>query len=62
MAELVNLRTARKQAKRRQDEERANASRAAHGQPTRLRKLELARQDKANSDLEGHRIEPGDGR
>ena len=62
MAELVNLRTARKQAQRRQDDERANASRAAHGQPKRLRKLGVARNDKANRDLDGHRIEPGDGR
>ncbi len=62
MAELVNLRTACKQAKRRQDEQRANANRAAHGQPTSLRKLEDARQDKASRDLERHRIEPGDGR
>lgn len=62
MADLVNLRTARKQAKRRQDDERANAQRLAHGQPKNLRKFELARQEKANRDLDGHRIEPGDGR
>jgi hypothetical protein len=62
MAELVNLRTARKQAKRRQDEERAGAARLAHGEPRRLRKLATARQEKASRDLDLHRIEPGDGR
>ena len=62
MAELVNLRTARKQAKRRQDDERANAHRIAHGQPKHLRKLDAAHREKANRELDQHRIEPGDGR
>ena len=62
MAELVNLRTARKQARRRQDDERASAHRIAHGQPKRLRKLEAAQQEKASRDLDAHRIETGDGR
>jgi hypothetical protein len=62
MAELVNLRTARKRAKREQDDRRANAQRLAHGQPKRLRKLAAAQQAKASGDLDRHRIEPGDGR
>lgn len=62
MAEVVNLRTARKRAKRRQSDEAANAARLAHGVPTRLRKLETARQEKAGRDLDLHRIEPGDRR
>lgn len=62
MAELVNLRTARKQAKRRQDDQRAHARRIAHGQPKRLRKLEAAQREKASRDLDQRRIEPGDGR
>lgn len=62
MAELVNLRTARKQAKRRQNEARANAHRLAHGRSKNLRKLDITQQDKANRDLDGHRIEPGDRR
>ena len=33
MAELVNLRTARKQAARRRDDQTANANRLANGQP-----------------------------
>ena len=62
MAELVNLRTARKRAKRRQGDQRAHANRLAHGQPKHLRKLEGAQQTKASRDLDRHRIEPGDRR
>lgn len=62
MAKLVNLRTARKRAKRRADEQRADANRLAHGQPNHQRKLEDAQQTKANRDLDHHRIDMGDGR
>jgi hypothetical protein len=62
MAEVVNLRRARKQAERRRNDEAANAARLAHGEPKRLRKLEAARQEKAGRDLDLHRIEPGDRR
>ena len=62
MAELVNLRAARKRAKRLQDDQRAKANRLAHGQPKRLRELEDAQQVKAGRDLDQHRIEPGDDR
>jgi phage terminase small subunit len=62
MAELVNLRTARKQAKRRQSEQRADGNRLAHGQPKHLRKLHDEQQAKAARELDGHRIETGDGR
>lgn len=62
MAELVNLRTVRKQAKRRQDSKRANAARLAHGQPKRMRDLAAAEQKAADRLLDQHRLEPGDGR
>ncbi|HEY5215891.1 MAG TPA: DUF4169 family protein [Pseudolabrys sp.] len=62
MAELVNLRAARKRAQRLQDDQRASVNRLAHGQPTRLRELEDAQQVKAGRDLDQHRIEPGDDR
>jgi len=62
MAELVNLRMARKRAKRRRDDSRADSNRLAHGQPKHLRKLEGAQQTKASHDLDRHRIEPGDDR
>ncbi|HEY4721434.1 MAG TPA: DUF4169 family protein [Anaerolineae bacterium] len=62
MAELVNLRTARKRAKRRADDQRADSNRLAHGRPTHQRKLEDAQQNKASRDLDRHRIDIGDGR
>lgn len=62
MAALINLRAARKRAKRQQDDQRAEAKRLAHGQPKPLRKLEAARRAKAVRDLDRHRIEEGDGR
>jgi hypothetical protein len=62
MAEVVNLRTARKRAKRRQDELLAGANRLAHGVPKNRRKLTAAQQTKAISDLDQHRIDKEDGR
>ena len=62
MAELVNLRTVRKQAKRTQNEQRANANRLAHGRPKRLRKLEADLRAKASHELDRHQIATGDGR
>jgi len=62
MAELINLRAARKRAKRQTKDALAQASRLAHGQPKRLRQLETARKEKADRDLDGQRIEPGGGR
>lgn len=62
MAELVNLRTARKRAKRREDDQRAHVNRLAHGQPNHQRKLEEVQQAKASRDLDQHRIDIGDGR
>lgn len=62
MAELVKLRLARKQAKRAQDEKRAAANRLAFGQPKHVRTLEAEEQAKAKRDLDGHRIDRGDGR
>lgn len=62
MAEVVNLRTLRKQAKRRQDDARARANRLAYGQPKAARELTAAQQAKASRKLDGHRIDKGDGR
>ena len=60
MADVVNLRTARKQAKRRQSDRTAEVNRIAHGQPKHLRTLEDAKRTKASRDLDRHRIEEGD--
>jgi Domain of unknown function (DUF4169) len=62
MAELINLRTVRKRAKRERDASRAEAQRHAHGQPKRLRKLSAAQKAKSERNLDQHRIETGDGR
>jgi hypothetical protein len=59
MAELINLRTARKRAQRRDDDSRAAENRVAHGQPKSHRKLEAARKEKAKQDLDRHRIDKG---
>lgn len=61
MGNLVNLRTARKRAKRRQAEQEAASSRLAHGRPKAERTLAQSRNDKARKGLDQHRIETGDG-
>jgi Domain of unknown function (DUF4169) len=61
MAELLNLRMARKRAKRRQDEAEADANRLVYGQSKDDQKLAAAREAKARRDLEQHRIKKGDG-
>jgi hypothetical protein len=61
MGDLVNLRNARKQAKRRQAEAEAAAHRLAHGQSKPQRILEQSRSEKARKSLDQHRIETGDG-
>ncbi len=62
MAEVINLRTVRKQAKRQRHEKGAQANRLAFGQPKHVRKLEVALQAKSNRDLDRRRIEKGDRR
>jgi hypothetical protein len=62
MAEIVNLRTARKRATRRQHAERAASNRLAHGTSKAERSLVEARSDKASRQLDLHRIETGDDR
>jgi hypothetical protein len=62
MAETVNLRTARKQAKRRRDDELARAHRVAHGEPKNVRRLRAAQQELAAHILDAHRLGPGDGK
>ena len=61
MAELVNLRTARKRANRRQDNEHAAANRLAHGRPAHQRKLAAAQQEQTARIHDQHRIDSGDG-
>jgi hypothetical protein len=57
MAEIVNLRRARKEKARAEKEKTAEANRIAHGTPKALKKLERAKTEKAKEHLSGHRLE-----
>jgi hypothetical protein len=61
MAEIVNLRTARKRAKKHEAEQKAASNRLAHGRSKAERTLEQSRSDKARQNLAQHRIETEDG-
>jgi hypothetical protein len=62
MAELINLRAARRRAKQRQHDARADANRLLHGQPKHQHKLRTEQRAKAGRDLDQHRIDKGKGR
>lgn len=55
MADIINLRLARKQKARVEMEQSAAENRALHGRPKAERDLDRARQDKARSHLESHK-------
>ena len=57
MAEIVNLRRARKAKGRVEKEKAAEANRVLHGTPKALKKLGAARKDKAEQHLAGHQLE-----
>ena len=60
MAEIVNLRTARKRAKRHREEERAAAARVSHGVSKADRTLSRAERSRMRRELDEHRIETGE--
>jgi hypothetical protein len=60
MGPLVNLRTVRKQAKRRQAEQEAAQNRLAHGRSKAEKALQRSQDDKARQLLDRHRIEKED--
>lgn len=60
MAEIINLRIARKRADRERSQERAAAQRAAHGVSKAERRLAAATNEKNSRALDGHRIETGE--
>ena len=60
MADVINLRTARKRVHRRQAEKDAEKNRLAHGLPKSIRKLDEFRRAKANRELDLHRITRGE--
>ena len=55
MAEIVNLRRARKAKGKAEKEKTAQANRIAHGAPKQVRDLAKARTDKAARDLDAHK-------
>jgi hypothetical protein len=57
MAEIVNLRRARKAKARAEKDKAAETSRAVHGTPKTLRKAEAAGQEQAAQRLSGHRLD-----
>lgn len=61
MGHIVNLRTARKQAKRRQAEQEAARNRVAHGRSKAERELQRLQDEKAQNDLDHRRIERENG-
>jgi len=60
MGDVINLRKVRKQAKKREDAERAAANRTAHGRTKAERDLQARNADRLNRHLDGHRIDSGD--
>jgi hypothetical protein len=60
MAEIVNLRAARKSAEREAKAKHAQENRIKHGLTKVERQLQRARDAKNNRDLDGHRLESGD--
>lgn len=60
MAEIVNLRAARKQAARKAARAEADANAARFGRSGSQKELDRAQADKAARDLDGHRREGGE--
>jgi len=56
MAEIVNLRRARKAKARREKEAEADANRTKHGVAKSVRELSKARREKARHDVESHKL------
>lgn len=60
MGSIVNLRTARKQAKRRLAEQEAARNRLAHGRSKAQKALAEAQSERAGKTLDQHRVESED--
>ncbi len=58
MDEIVNLRRARKQRRRDQDDANATANRLAHGVGKAAKREARAERERTERTLEGHRREP----
>jgi hypothetical protein len=60
MGQVVNLRTVRKRAARDKAAEQAAARRMQHGRPNSEQSLQAAQSERAQRNLDGHRIDTGD--
>ena len=60
MAELINLRRARKAKDKSEKAKTAEANRVLHSTPKALRNLQKARKDKADQGLSGHKLGKGE--
>jgi len=60
MAEIVNLRTARKARKRTEEKERAAENRALHGLTKATKAAEKSRRESADRHIDGHRRDDGE--
>jgi hypothetical protein len=58
MADLINLRRARKAKGKAEKAKTADANRTAHGIAKPVRKLAEARAEKARQSLAGHKLDP----
>ena len=56
MAEIINLRRARKNKDRAEKDKTAQANRTLHGTPKAVRNLAEARREKAEKGLSGHQM------
>jgi Domain of unknown function (DUF4169) len=61
MADLINLRNARKQKAKKEKDKTAQANRVLHGAPKVLRKLSDAQKDQADQRFSGQKLEKPDG-
>lgn len=62
MGEIVNLRRARKEARKLEEAERAAANRITHGRTKAERTLEATRAETTRRLLDAHKIDTGDTR
>ncbi len=60
MAEIVNLRRARKEKARGEKDAKAEANRIQHGTPKAARKLAKACAEKSARDIEAHKLDEKD--
>ena len=61
MAELINLRLARKRAQRLKDERQADNNRLVHGEPKALRERRQREDERSERVIDAHRREREDG-